>query len=174
MRSQRFYRRNEQNVMRGLGFEPTPNSGSGWIIKEDGQTEHTIAQLKSTDAESIRINLNDINILERNAAIAHKRPIFVVQFLQSQEIFLVIRPDDDIMEVLQREIKQSKVDMGELIHNVENSSTISTSDLGRTNFYNERESTRNEQEIQRKNGRKIRGPFGKEKSKRRLDPELPI
>ena len=54
-RSGKFYRKNEQDVMRSLGLEPTPNSGSGWIVKEDGQTDDLICQLKSTDANSIRI-----------------------------------------------------------------------------------------------------------------------
>lgn len=30
-RSGKFYRNNEKEVMRSLGFTPTPNSGSGWI-----------------------------------------------------------------------------------------------------------------------------------------------
>ena len=54
-RSGKFYRRNEEDVMRRLGLEPTKNSGSGWIEKEDGQSEHVICQLKSTDAQSISI-----------------------------------------------------------------------------------------------------------------------
>ena len=58
-RSGRFYRRNEAEVMRSLGLEPTPNSGSGPIWKEDGQSEEVICQLKSTDAESIRIHKKD-------------------------------------------------------------------------------------------------------------------
>lgn len=30
-RSGKFYRKNEQEVMKSLGLNPTPNSGSGWI-----------------------------------------------------------------------------------------------------------------------------------------------
>ena len=55
-RSGKFYRNNEKEVMRSLGIEPTFNSGSGWIVKEDGQTDDLICQLKSTDARSIKIN----------------------------------------------------------------------------------------------------------------------
>ena len=36
-RSGRFYRRNEAEVMKQLGLEPTPNSGSGWIVKENDE-----------------------------------------------------------------------------------------------------------------------------------------
>lgn len=30
-RSTKFYRKNEREVMKGLGFKPTKNSGAGWI-----------------------------------------------------------------------------------------------------------------------------------------------
>ena len=52
-RTGKFWRKNERDVMERLGLEPTPNSGSGWIAKEDGQSDDVICQLKSTDAESI-------------------------------------------------------------------------------------------------------------------------
>lgn len=31
LRSGKFYRRNEAEVMKSLGLRPTKNSGSGWI-----------------------------------------------------------------------------------------------------------------------------------------------
>lgn len=93
-RSGKFYRKNEAEVMRNLGLVPTKNSGSGWIEKEDGQNETVIAQLKSTDAESIRIHQKDISILEYNASVAHKVPVFVVQFLNNNDVFIMARPCD--------------------------------------------------------------------------------
>lgn len=101
-RSGKFYRRNEQEVMRLLGFDPTPNSGSGWIIKEDGQNDLAICQLKSTDANSIKINLQDLHTLEYNSIVAHKVPVFAIQFLKTNEIFLVIKPENlsDASEVI--------------------------------------------------------------------------
>ena len=93
-RSGKFYRNNEREVMRQLGFTPTPNSGSGWLVKEDGQSEELICQLKSTDAKSIKLVKSDIDTLEYNALVAHKLPVFVVQFLSTNECFLVIRPED--------------------------------------------------------------------------------
>lgn len=92
-RSGKFYRKNEQEVMRSLGFSPTPNSGSGWVIKEDGINEDAICQLKSTDATSIKISQKDIEVLEYNALVSHKIPVFAIQFLNTDEIFLVIRPE---------------------------------------------------------------------------------
>lgn len=93
-RSGKFYRKNEAEVMRSLGLEPTPNSGSGWIIKEDGQSEDVICQLKSTDAMSIKINLKDIETLEYNALVAHKLPVFAIQFLCNNQTYLLVKPED--------------------------------------------------------------------------------
>ena len=93
-RSTRFYRKNEEEVMEALGLRPTKNSGAGWVEKEDGQNDYLIAQLKSTDANSIRVQLKDIEILEANAMVAHKVPMFVIQFLGTGDIFVMARPND--------------------------------------------------------------------------------
>ena len=92
-RSGKFYRKNEAEVMRSLGLEPTPNSGSGWLVKEDGQSENVICQLKSTDANSIKVNKKDLDVLSYNAAVAHKLPVFAIQFLQSSEVYLIVKPE---------------------------------------------------------------------------------
>lgn len=101
-RSGKFYRKNEKEVMKSLGFNPTPNSGSGWIIKEDGQNDLAICQLKSTDANSIKINLQDLHTLEYNSIVAHKIPVFAIQFLKTNEVFLVIKPENlsDVSEAI--------------------------------------------------------------------------
>lgn len=93
-RSTKFYRKNEEEVMAALGLKPTKNSGSGWIEKEDGQNDYVICQLKSTDAQSIKVNQKDIRILERNAAVEHKLPIFAIQFLNTGEVWLMAKPED--------------------------------------------------------------------------------
>lgn len=92
-RSGKFYRKNEAEVMLSLGLQPTKNSGSGWVEKEDGQSDDVICQLKSTDAKSIRIQLSDIHTLEYNAAVCHKLPVFVIQFLETNEVFLLVKPE---------------------------------------------------------------------------------
>lgn len=93
-RTTRFYRQNEAEVMSALGLKPTKNSGAGWVEKEDGQNDHLIAQLKSTDAASIKINLRDIEVLEANALVCHKVPVFVIQFLSTGDTFIMARPSD--------------------------------------------------------------------------------
>ena len=93
-RTTRFYRKNEEEVMEALGLQPTKNSGAGWVEKEDGQNDHLIAQLKSTDANSIKVNLRDIEVLEANALVSHKVPVFVIQFLGTGDTFIMARPSD--------------------------------------------------------------------------------
>lgn len=107
-RSGKFYRKNEEEVMKSLGFMPTKNSGSGWIEKEDGQSEDAICQLKSTDAQSIKVNLQDLHTLDYNAEVSHKVPVFAIQFLSSNEVFLVVRPEN--LENLDSIIKGQKVE----------------------------------------------------------------
>lgn len=92
-RSFRFYRRNEADVMKSLGLKPTKNSGSGWVEKEDGISDAVICQLKSTDKESIKLNKRDIDVLNYNAGVCHKMPVFAIQFLQSNEVYLLAKPD---------------------------------------------------------------------------------
>ena len=93
-RTTKFYRQNEAEIMKSLGLKPTKNSGAGWVEKEDGQNDYLIAQLKSTDANSISIKHRDIEILEANALVAHKVPMFVIQFLSSDDVYIMARPSD--------------------------------------------------------------------------------
>lgn len=104
MRSGSFYRRNESRVMKSLGLVPTKGSGAGWIEKEDGQSEDLIAQLKSTDAESMSLRLLDLHKLEHNAIVAHKLPVFVVQFLKSEDIYMLVKPEyfSEVAEILEQ------------------------------------------------------------------------
>lgn len=64
------------------------------IEKEDGISEHCLVQLKSTDHESISIKQKDIRVLEYNATTAHRMPVFAIQFLNTGEIWLMVKPDD--------------------------------------------------------------------------------
>lgn len=79
--------------MKSLGLKPTKNSGSGWVEKEDGISNAVICQLKSTDKESIKLNKRDIDVLNYNAGVCHKMPVFAIQFLQSNEVYLLVKPD---------------------------------------------------------------------------------
>ena len=112
-RSGKWYRKNEASIMRSLGLQPTPNSGSGWVVKEDGQSEDLICQLKSTDASSIRINKQDLDTLEHNAQVAHKVPVFAIQFIGDGQVYLVIKPLD--LEMVQKYVETGKVDRSDFL-----------------------------------------------------------
>jgi len=94
VRGTKFYRQNESEVMQKLGLIPTKNSGAGWVEKEDGYNEFILSQLKSTDAESIKINKIDIEKLEYHSAVEHKIPVFVIQFIKNNDVFILARPGD--------------------------------------------------------------------------------
>lgn len=102
-RSGKEYRKIEKDVMELLGLEPTKNSGSGWIEKEDGQSEDVLCQLKSTDAQSIRVAKHDLDTLQYNAMVSHKIPLFAIQFLVSNEVYLVMKPE--VLEDLAKYLK---------------------------------------------------------------------
>jgi len=142
-RSTKFYRKNEEDVMNKLGLVPTKNSGAGWKEKEDGQSDYVIAQLKSTHACSIPLKLHDFNILEANAMVSHKIPVFAIQFISTEEVFLIVKPNDlrsiaDYLDYGKCEVVES------LIPNIEPKSevtkAIKTGD--RTKFWENKEKER--------------------------------
>lgn len=107
-RKTKWYRKNEAEVLKDLGLKPTKNSGSGWIEKADGQNENVICELKSTDANSYRLQLQDLQHIEYHADVSHKIPVFAVQFIQADEVYLVVKPEDlmDLAEGLAEGFKE--------------------------------------------------------------------
>lgn len=93
-RSGKFYFKNEQQVMKSLGLQQTPGSGNGWVSKEDGENDNVICQLKSTDKLGITIKKKDLDALNYHAALSSKLPMFAIQFLESEEVYLMIKPSD--------------------------------------------------------------------------------
>lgn len=104
-RSTKFYRKNEAEVMHRLGFKPTRNSGATWIEKCDGQSDHCICELKSTDNSSFTVKQEYLHTLESHAIEAHKLPVFAFQFLNTDEVWLSIKESD--IEAFKRLIRQS-------------------------------------------------------------------
>lgn len=93
-RSGRFYYKNERETMERLGLRQVPGSGNGWVSKEDGENDNVLCQLKSTDGTTYRVDIRDVNALLHNANVTHKIPVFAVQFLQTDDLFLLVRPID--------------------------------------------------------------------------------
>lgn len=157
-RSGKFYRKNEKEVMAKLGLKGTPGSGAFWLDKEDGQSDEIIAQLKSTDAASIKVSLDDINKLEYNAIVSHKIPIFIIQFLQHDEVFILVKPGNlpDIAQYLECGcLNPSNVEtIDETISNVVQSSveerkTITSKLTNKNKFWKQKEKERIERKWQK-------------------------
>lgn len=93
-RSGKFYSNNEKKTLKSLGLIPAPMSGAGWVIKEDGENETLMVQLKSTDSSSYRISMLDIKKLEYHASVSNKIPVFLVQFLKQDKIYAIVDIND--------------------------------------------------------------------------------
>lgn len=140
MRKVKFWFKNEKEVMQRLGFKPVKGSGSGWVHKEDGESEVALAQLKSTEAESYRLNYLDIEKLEYHASVSHKLPVFVIEFL-NRGTYLLFNAND--LDSLYQFLVDNKVDKKEEVINIEEGAVkrkkIESSKSDRQKFYREKE-----------------------------------
>jgi len=93
-RSTKFYFKNEKEVMEDLGLKAVPGSGSQWTHKEDGENDYVLAQLKSTDKQSYKLNKLDLEKLEYHSMVAHKVPLFILQFLNDDSRYAIIKIED--------------------------------------------------------------------------------
>lgn len=149
-RSTKYYRKNEEDVMKRLGLNPTPNSGAGEIWKEDGQSDHFICQLKSTDHQSISVKQSDIHTLEYNAAVSHKIPLFAIQFLNTDEVWVMVKESD--IEIVKKLIQGEKEEK-----EIEKSVDIVPKEVYNVNMKQEieaRERFKKEREAERRNKEK--------------------
>lgn len=157
-RNTKWYRKNEAEVMESLGLTPTKNSGSGWIEKADGQNEDVICELKSTDANSYRLHLQDLQKLQHHSNVSHKVPVFAVQFIQAEEVYLVVKPEDlmdlakGLAEGFKEVNKQRLLDLENIyIDDIPDSKptkptkTIKSSKSARNRFHSEREAKYNKE-----------------------------
>ena len=85
----------EKRLLSKLGLKPAPGSGSGWIHKEDGESDSLLVQLKSTEGKSITVKKQDVDDLLYHARIAHKTPVFVLSFVDSHTMVCVLLDDVD-------------------------------------------------------------------------------
>ena len=118
-RSTKFYRKNEAEVMKRLGFEPTKNSGAGWVEKCDGQNESFICELKSTDKESYTLKQKTLQELEYHACVTHKLPVFALQFLNRDEIWVAVKEDEFKEYMKFKKQKQIEIHLSPLLEQEE-------------------------------------------------------
>lgn len=141
MRTGKFYRRNERETLEKLGFKAVPGSGSGWIAKEDGENEIALVQLKSTDSSSYTLKMLDMRTLEYNAAVEHKVPIFVIQFLKQDKLYAVVNISDlsDLFDAIRTgEVKERTV-IKQYKEDTAKRSKIKSNIKAREQFYKERD-----------------------------------
>lgn len=141
-RSGKFYFKNEKEVLTRLGLTPVPGSGSGWIAKEDGENEVALVQLKSTDANSYTLKQFDMKQLEYHAQVAHKVPIFLVQFLAQDKIYAIVNVED-ILEVSEAlttgVVKERLVIENEEVSEIPLREKVGTAKKSREQFHKENE-----------------------------------
>lgn len=146
-RSGKFYFRNEREVMESLGLKQVKGSGNQWdSSKEDGENEYLLCQLKSTDAQSIRVQQVDIRKLEEHAQLSHRTPLFAIQFLNTQEVWLMMKPED--VPFVSEYIKTGKTEKRENVIEVQDVKqkkvkVIASSSDAREQFESERRSKYN-------------------------------
>lgn len=116
----KFYYKNERETLEALGFKQVPGSGNGWIAKEDGESDNTLVQLKSTENASYTVFLLDLKKLEVHAETEHKFPLFLIQFLKQDKIYALVSIEN--LEDLNDMIKTGKVK--ERVVSVQESTTV--------------------------------------------------
>lgn len=139
-RSGKFYSRNEKETLLSLGLKPAPMSGAGWIVKEDGENEVAMVQLKSTDSSFYRLDLLDMKKLEYHADVSKKLPVFLIQFLKADKIYAVV--DINSLDELEKAFKTGKVGKKIVIEDNEEMEVkrkaIKSSKKSREKFFKER------------------------------------
>jgi hypothetical protein len=138
-RTGKFYSRNEKETLSRLGLKPSPMSGTGWVIKEDGENDIVMVQLKSTDSSSYRLDLLDLTKLEYHADISRKVPIFLIQYLKTGKIYAVV--DIDNIKELGEALDTGKVKEKMVIKDIESTvekKVVKTSKKSREQFFKER------------------------------------
>lgn len=138
-RTGKFYSRNEKETLSRLGLKPSPMSGAGWVIKEDGENDIVMVQLKSTDSSSYRLDLLDLTKLEYHADISRKVPIFLIQYLKTGKIYAVV--DIDNIKELGEALDTGKVKEKMVIKDIESTvekKVVKTSKKSREQFFKER------------------------------------
>ena len=139
-RTGKFYFRNEKELLSSLGLTPAPQSGAGDVVKEDGENERIMVQLKSTDSDSYRLQMLDIKKLEYHAEVSHKVPVFLIQFLKHDKVYAVFELDylEDIYNSLL--LKKSHPKKKEIVEEISvNRSIVKSSKNAREKFLREKE-----------------------------------
>lgn len=147
-RTTKWYFKNEAEVMKELGLKPAKGSGSGWVEKEDGSNDYVIAQLKSTDKESYKLNQIDLQKLEYNALVSSKIPLFLLQFLNNDSRYAIVKLEDipllaKYIETGHVEIKETVIELEDEPKQKQHVKKIGSSAKAREKFFKDKEESWN-------------------------------
>lgn len=70
----------EKMIAKFLKWKRIPFSGGKWFAKEDLESDRYLGQVKATEKQAIKINIEDVSKLEKNSAKYHKIPTFIIHF----------------------------------------------------------------------------------------------
>lgn len=104
-----YWFKNEKKVLKKIGLTPVPGSGSGELHKEDGENEHILCQLKSTEQGSATIRRKDVETLLYHSELVNKIPLFVIQFMEGPMLIATV-PEElgNIAQYLNEELFERK------------------------------------------------------------------
>lgn len=143
-RKGKFYYKNERETLESIGLKQVKGSGNGWVEKEDGENEEILCQLKSTDAESMRLQKEDIDKLVYHASVSHKVPLFAIQFLKDNDIWLMVKPEDILAIAKNLQLGESIYEKDEIVDldfddSIVKIPKVTNSANSRNKFYEEQE-----------------------------------
>jgi cytochrome oxidase assembly protein ShyY1 len=87
-------RRQEARHAKATGGRVQPGSGSSWRAKEDVRSAEHLDQLKSTQKASWTLRVEDLMILDRNAARDGRVGRTIVEFVEQGVSYVVTRYEE--------------------------------------------------------------------------------
>lgn len=86
--------RQERALAKQLQGSVNAGSGNGWVRKGDVRSDKELWECKITSAKSYSLKRADLNKLNEQALMDGRIPIFLIEFMQEGESFVVLSKDD--------------------------------------------------------------------------------
>jgi Holliday junction resolvase len=90
MRSGKYWKRKEREVIRQLGARSTANSGATWSQKGDGLLGSWCIEVKTTTKDVFKLTAKVLSKLRSDAEVMSRSPMLVVNFkAANRKVFVV-------------------------------------------------------------------------------------
>lgn len=98
----KFWFKREKEILDSLNLTPTARSGAGWLEKEDGYNDSLLVQLKGTEADSYRVQMDDLRKLEYHAMKERKASALILDFVAHNKLYILIEVEElsNVMQAL--------------------------------------------------------------------------